>query len=356
MVRLTGLFKKNLLFKLSTFFLDFFMVFEDNISRQIRETQERFAKIERLTSPALQAFQDSYERFERLTSPALRAFQDSYERFEKLTSPALRAFQEKHAVFETLTSPTSWVFQERLKEIERFTTPNSQVISQRLTEIQKLLRPLQLHDNRQNLVESLQQVSDFWRNSSDSFFLSYPNINITETFASRFLEMVEEAFAQENNEITEKTLNSIEVLVDEQYEKCPKNLLSREGLFNLILSILLFYFGYLISQNSETNIINRQNEIEINLESRFRIILEKDELKINKKEDEKYYVVVRKVNLRAKPTTDSPVLATLPPNQAVKLINRKSKWIYVEYFDYVEAIPKMGWVFKKYLQLQSKDK
>lgn len=65
------------------------------------------------------------------------------------------------------------------------------------------------------------------------------------------------------------------------------------------------------------------------------------------------YVVIRTVNLRTKSNTnkDSQIITLLLPNQKVELLKRKGKWIYVGYFDYIEDIPKTGWVAKKYLKM-----
>lgn len=65
------------------------------------------------------------------------------------------------------------------------------------------------------------------------------------------------------------------------------------------------------------------------------------------------YAVVRQVNLRTQSNTskDSQIITLLQPNQKVELLKRSGKWIYVGYFDYIEDIPKTGWVTKKYLKM-----
>jgi hypothetical protein len=62
------------------------------------------------------------------------------------------------------------------------------------------------------------------------------------------------------------------------------------------------------------------------------------------------YVVARNLNLRSRPTTRASIITVLRPNQRVELVQRKREWVYVEYFDYVEDVPKTGWVAKKYLK------
>lgn len=38
------------------------------------------------------------------------------------------------------------------------------------------------------------------------------------------------------------------------------------------------------------------------------------------------------------------------PNTKVKLITEKHKWVYIEWTDYLEVVPRYGWVNKKYLK------
>ena len=68
------------------------------------------------------------------------------------------------------------------------------------------------------------------------------------------------------------------------------------------------------------------------------------------KDDNIYYVVLREVQVKANPSFKSPSVGSLFPNSRVKLISTKHKWVYVEWFDYLEGIPRYGWVSKKYLK------
>ena len=43
-------------------------------------------------------------------------------------------------------------------------------------------------------------------------------------------------------------------------------------------------------------------------------------------------------------------MVSLLPKQKSRLVQRRHKWIYVEYFDEIEGIPKYGWANKKYLK------
>ncbi len=63
-----------------------------------------------------------------------------------------------------------------------------------------------------------------------------------------------------------------------------------------------------------------------------------------------YYVVKREFDVRANPTFKSMKFGRLFPNTKVKLITEKHKWVYIEWTDYLEAVPRYGWVDKKYLK------
>ena len=44
----------------------------------------------------------------------------------------------------------------------------------------------------------------------------------------------------------------------------------------------------------------------------------------------------------------STVIARVFPNQVVTLLEEHSKWIKVEYFDWITQETRMGWTLKKY--------
>lgn len=62
-----------------------------------------------------------------------------------------------------------------------------------------------------------------------------------------------------------------------------------------------------------------------------------------------YYIVKRQVQVKVKPTFNSPTIVIIYPNQKVKILKKNHKWIYIEYFDYIDGVPKTGWASKKYL-------
>ncbi|HCY74411.1 MAG TPA: hypothetical protein DHV28_00685 [Ignavibacteriales bacterium] len=67
------------------------------------------------------------------------------------------------------------------------------------------------------------------------------------------------------------------------------------------------------------------------------------------KEYAKIYIVRTKLNVRKESNSKSLILDTLFPNNKVEVIKEENDWFYVEYFDFVEGLPKTGWVYSKYL-------
>ena len=98
------------------------------------------------------------------------------------------------------------------------------------------------------------------------------------------------------------------------------------------------------SDESEKRILDKINVVQ-------EVVIEKLEEVIISKSDDVYYVVQRPVNLRTKPTTQkNNIINVLYPNQTTILIERKGKWIKVEYFNHITGFHESGWCYKKYLK------
>lgn len=64
------------------------------------------------------------------------------------------------------------------------------------------------------------------------------------------------------------------------------------------------------------------------------------------REQATYYVVRCTRPLKSEKSMKSATVATLHPNQVVKLLEREVKWIEIEYFDYLAGETRTGWVVK----------
>ncbi len=137
---------------------------------------------------------------------------------------------------------------------------------------------------------------------------------------------------------------------------------------SLLLSILMFLYSIHSSFESDKKNLQLNKELNANIDSlettvaaQFFIIKKQlsgidkyvHEIQSSNPNDAVEYIVVRPVELRTKNNSseDSHVICILQPNQKVELLKRNGKWIYVGFFDYVEGIPKTGWVRKKYLKM-----
>jgi len=67
-------------------------------------------------------------------------------------------------------------------------------------------------------------------------------------------------------------------------------------------------------------------------------------------QNETYYEVVRTVNIRDYPNSSKEIkiLDVVFPKQKLLLLDRKSKWIEIEYFSNKKQETVTGWVYKKY--------
>lgn len=148
----------------------------------------------------------------------------------------------------------------------------------------------------------------------------------------------------------EGVTSPIEVLSEEIEEKVNTSTphpLAVEFYLNFVIALFLFVLSQTYSIESEEKILSSINEIQT--------IVTKNNAKIRSLEyGETFYIVIRAVNLREGPNTKSQILSILHPNTKVRLLERKSKWIKIEYFDYLSETTREGWAYKKYLKILNK--
>ncbi len=145
-------------------------------------------------------------------------------------------------------------------------------------------------------------------------------------------------------------------MIRARVESLPASRISAEGLWQIFIQILalligLTQTGLILYQIREADTSSKK-EIEYfkQLIETTQEVAANTERLVPKQDRNTYYIVERTVSLQLKPNTNSNVLALLFPNQKVRLVKRKHKWIYIEFFDYLEGVPKYGWAFKKYLK------
>jgi len=136
----------------------------------------------------------------------------------------------------------------------------------------------------------------------------------------------------------------------------PPSRISAEGLWQIYIQILallvgLSQVGLVLHQMKEAGTSSKEGREYFRelIEATQKIAAQTERL-IPTDDQNTYYIVERTARLQLRPSTKSLALALLFPNQKVRLVERNHKWIYVEYFDYLEGVPKMGWTFKKYFK------
>ena len=174
----------------------------------------------------------------------------------------------------------------------------------------------------------------------DVFQKSIPANNFEEAYTEVISRVVISRTDDDISEALLKTADEVEL----EIKSTIKNLLSIEFYLNFLIAFLFFVYSMQYSHESEKRIINKINAVQ-------EVIIEKLEEVNIKKADDVYYVVQRPVNLRTKPTTKkSNIIKVLYPNQTTILIERKGKWIKVEYFNHLTGVHESGWCYKKYLK------
>jgi Bacterial SH3 domain len=162
-----------------------------------------------------------------------------------------------------------------------------------------------------------------------------------------------------------KARESVERLVQDKIDNLPQERVSLEGLIliltviSILISLSQTYLTYRQQEGSKASLelqnkSVREEEIQTAYLGRIAERIEKLTSNLHHIlpiDPGTYYFVGRPVDVRVKPTTESSSVAKLYQNQRVELIQRKHKWMCVRYFDYTEAVPRNGWVLKKYLKM-----
>jgi uncharacterized protein (DUF433 family) len=152
-------------------------------------------------------------------------------------------------------------------------------------------------------------------------------------------------YIREHELATDEALQELEGIVDEKLKNLPRGGISADGILNVILTIVLFLANIAYQELHEPSSALTEAQVD-------RIVqaIEKTKTLALEREDSVYYIVEHAIAVHIKPNNRSASVAMLYPNQKVRLVQRSHQWIYVEYFDYIEGLPKSGWTRKKYLK------
>lgn len=189
---------------------------------------------------------------------------------------------------------------------------------------------------------AMHAVQTFWRPDNATF-----QAFRADAFANTLMEYVRRS--AESSEATEEAIEELQKIVEKKVAELPHGRVSMEALLSIAVAVILFlaniaYLEIKENQKPKTEPLTPQ-QIERLIQS-----IEKSKTLALPEDKADYYIVQRLVCIRVKPTNRSAKIAVLYPNQKVRLEKMGHQWIYVEYFDFIEGIPKMGWVNKKYLK------
>jgi hypothetical protein len=160
----------------------------------------------------------------------------------------------------------------------------------------------------------------------------------------------------EAQESTDEKVDRLHRLVETKVESLRKGAISREGLLTLVLTIFSLIYNHCNYKLAEKQAASsdKSSAAQLQESKEANRILEQILSQIERlnpgNDSNTYYIVERGVSLRIRPQSKAGVVGVLSRGTKVRLIERKHEWIYVEYFDYLEGVPKTGWALKKYLQ------
>jgi hypothetical protein len=218
-----------------------------------------------------------------------------------------------------------------------------------------------IRDSRLNMIGGVSGVASFVALAREQMreyeglrqtFPSYEKLNAS--FAGTLTDSLSEFLRSSN--FNEDAISKVEEVVNEKIASLPKGRITAEGLFMMFLQIVtvLIAIGAWNTDKEQLKEAKESSKTQAVQYGQFMVLFEKVakdiEQLVPKHDDSVYYVVERQVSLKLKPNHHSATVAILSPNQKVRLVQMNHKWIYIEYFDYLEGVPKYGWANKKYLK------
>src|SRR6266404_2352705 len=200
---------------------------------------------------------------------------------------------------------------------------NSTALNQAVREAYSSILISQQHVLRNATVEA---VRSLWRSDS-AVFQAFR----TDAFANTLIEYVRRS--AESSEATEEALRELREVIDKK-----------------VAAVLIFLANIAYLEIKDHQKAEAKPPLSPDQIARVSETIEKVKTLTPTDDASTYYVVEREVVIRLKPVNRSAPVAALYPNQIVRLVQPNLQWIYVEYFDYIEGLPKLGWVNKKYLR------
>lgn len=128
------------------------------------------------------------------------------------------------------------------------------------------------------------------------------------------------------------------------------------AILSLLLALLFFIYQESSSQQDKRNAEEFQAQTSHILETHanqirsLTVLLERTLVAAAQAHDERFVVRERTATVRSKPAHGSMVEGKLLPKEVVKALDKKGKWIEIEYYHWLHEEYRTGWVLKKYLE------
>jgi hypothetical protein len=173
---------------------------------------------------------------------------------------------------------------------------------------------------------------------------SIPKDFFEETFREALFR-----YAQAELEFDDEEVDAADRVLKELRESAPKaatSLLKADFYLSQLIAIVLFIIALHGTTQSEQRLTTQINEVKDAIAE-----LQRLRTTFSTPDTSTYYVVERQVKL-CKTSGERPPghAKTLYPNQKVRLVDRKHKWVLVEYYNYSKDLHENGWCRVKYLK------
>ena len=157
------------------------------------------------------------------------------------------------------------------------------------------------------------------------------------------------------SEITGKSVQPLETLIQTKIASLPQNRVSAEGMFTLFITLLAVITSYerdrCFFSSSDRSLAAAHSK---QLSHIMRGVLENTSRMIPQTDDNTYYRVIRPVGVSVRPKPQPyQMTGLLVPDQTVRLVERSHRWVSVEYFDQLHGVARQGWAPKKYFEQMS---
>jgi hypothetical protein len=292
-----------------------------DLPRQLEQIHKQINDIHQSTHLAYASSLGSFDSFRHLTTTSLGQLHQS-----SLTSSLY--------LTSAVNSPANFI-QQTAKAL-------SQIIQSDIQQDKYWLSEFLESSQRIDLYAALSNpATDLWKQIANA-----------RGFTEDLLESIDKSLANLETE-DEDPFSPFERVIQLKIESLRRGEISYTTLLNFIntfvtiVSIIVTLQSMGPSNNTDKQIDQRFQQIERTQ----TLLLDTVETIKPDTDPSRYYIDVRQTALRIKPKNKSAQIAILYPNQRVRLLKEKGRWIYVEYFDYTEGIPKAGWARKKYMEL-----